>query len=90
MLESSISIKGQITIPKQVRNSLKLKAGDRITFVTDGEKAILLPIRGDLLSLRGLLKRYSGGKSQAAQSLRAQAKHHIQSRYHQHRQGPAA
>ena len=79
MDESSLSIKGQVTIPKNVRNSLKLKPGDRVTFVTDGHQAILLPIRGDLLSLRGLLKPYAG-----------QAKLHVVTRYHRHRQGPGA
>lgn len=91
MDESSLSIKGQVTIPKSVRNSLKLKPGDRVTFVTDGHQAILLPIRGDLLSLRGLLKPYAGRKKGLTQeALLAQAKHHVVTRYHRHRQGPAA
>ena len=90
MDESSLSIKGQVTIPKNVRNSLKLKPGDRVTFVSDGHQAILLPIRGDLLSLRGMLKRYAGRKGLTPEALLAQAKHHVATRYHQHRQGPEA
>lgn len=90
MDESSLSIKGQVTIPKNVRNSLKLKPGDRVTFVSDGHQAILLPIRGDLLSLRGLLKRYAGRKGLTQEARLAQAKHHVVTRYQQHRQGPAA
>jgi AbrB family looped-hinge helix DNA binding protein len=90
MFESSLSVKGQVTIPKLVRNSLKLKPGDRVTFVTDGHQAILLPIRGDLLSLRGLLKAYAGRKALTKEALIAQAKHHVATRYHRHRQGPSA
>ena len=30
MLESSITVKGQTTIPKAVRDSLGVKAGDRV------------------------------------------------------------
>jgi len=90
MFESSLSIKGQVTIPKHVRNSLKLKPGDRVTFVTDGHQAILLPIRGDLLGLRGLLKPYAGHKTLTKEALLAQAKHHVTARYHKHRQGQAA
>ena len=90
MLESSISFKGQITIPKQIRNSLKLKPGDRVTFVADGDKAILMPIRGDIFSLKGLLKPFARKKSLKLHDMRMLAKQQAVSRYHQHRQGPTA
>ena len=33
MLESSVTMKGQTTLPKAVRDSLAVKAGDRIRYI---------------------------------------------------------
>ena len=38
MVAGKLTSKGQITIPKQVRESMGLKAGDIVEFVTKGEK----------------------------------------------------
>jgi len=34
--------KGQITLPKDVRQSLGLSEGDRVTFILQGDKAIMM------------------------------------------------
>ncbi len=45
MITATITSKGQITIPKDVRKSLHLHAGDRVAFVVHGEnEAVLTPI----------------------------------------------
>ncbi len=45
MLESSITKKGQTTLPKPVRETLGIQAGDRVRYVIfDGEVRIL-PVR---------------------------------------------
>ncbi len=45
MIESSVTKKGQTTLPKPVRESLGLQAGDRVRYViADGEVRIL-PVR---------------------------------------------
>ena len=45
MIESSVTKKGQTTLPKPVRDSLGLQAGDRVRYViADGEVRIL-PVR---------------------------------------------
>ncbi len=42
---ATITSKGQITIPKAVRESLHLHSGDRITFVLQGEnEAVFKPV----------------------------------------------
>ena len=62
MWGTSITSKGQVTIPKEIRKALGLKTGDRVEFVADGDKAILFPVQGDLLGLKGVLKPYYQNK----------------------------
>ncbi|MHB1907437.1 MAG: AbrB/MazE/SpoVT family DNA-binding domain-containing protein [Nitrososphaerales archaeon] len=47
---SPISEKGQVTIPKQVRDLLELKAGDRIAFVAKGSNIVVKKARTKRLS----------------------------------------
>ncbi len=49
-----ISSKGQITIPKEVREALKLEPGDRVEVRVEGNIAILEPLRKPSDSMRGL------------------------------------
>ena len=45
MLESSVTMKGQTTLPKAVRDSLAVKAGDRVRYVIVEEGALIMPVR---------------------------------------------
>ena len=55
MLESAVTKKGQTTLPKPVRDTLGVKAGDRVRYVVlDGEVRIL-PVR-PIRRLFGVLK----------------------------------
>jgi antitoxin PrlF len=57
MPKSTITSKGQVTIPKEVRDQLGLKPGDRVDFVKDRTGRFLLrPINTDFRSLRGIIK----------------------------------
>lgn len=45
MTTATLTTKGQVTIPKAVRDSMQLNAGDRVEFIiTDGGEALLRPI----------------------------------------------
>jgi AbrB family looped-hinge helix DNA binding protein len=45
MVLSTITSKGQITIPKVVRDSLRLHQGDKVEFfITEGKEALLRPV----------------------------------------------
>jgi antitoxin PrlF len=46
MPTSTISSKGQITVPLEVRKRLGLKPGDRVEFVTDNGHTMIRPMRG--------------------------------------------
>jgi antitoxin PrlF len=43
---STISSKGQVTVPIEVRHRLGLKEGDRVEFVFEEGKTVLRPARG--------------------------------------------
>ena len=45
MFESSITIKGQTTLPKPVRDSLKVKPGDKVRYVILDEGVLIMPVR---------------------------------------------
>jgi len=47
-----LSSKGQVTIPKSVREALKLEEGDQVIFRVDGERALLARTE-NLLELAG-------------------------------------
>ena len=56
MVTATITSKGQITIPKNVRVSLHLHTGDRVAFVVHGHsEAILTPITRSVDEVYGTL-----------------------------------
>ena len=56
---TSITQKGQITIPKRIRQKLNLQPKDQLVFVQRGDEIILKPIR-DILSMRGSVQDVRG------------------------------
>jgi AbrB family looped-hinge helix DNA binding protein len=40
----TISSKGQIAIPKEIRDSLDIKEGDRLTYKVEGGRIVLEPV----------------------------------------------
>lgn len=58
MPTATVTSKGQITLPRQVREHLHLAEGDRVDFQIDLEGEVrLLPIRHSVLELAGFLRR---------------------------------
>ena len=58
MPSATLTSKGQITLPKPVRERLHLKPGDRVEFVIDAEGEIRVKTSGgDVRDLKGLLHR---------------------------------
>ena len=57
MTGSRITSKGQITVPKAVRETLALASGDRIAFVIHNDGTVTVEAETiELKSLRGVLK----------------------------------
>lgn len=55
MLESTITSRGQTTVPKAVREALALKAGDRVRYTIEGSAVRIVPLR-PISRLRGIVR----------------------------------
>ncbi len=56
MLDSVITRKGQVTIPKPIRDQLGLKEGEKVMFIRRGEEVLLKVLRGSVLDLKGSVR----------------------------------
>lgn len=64
---STVSTKGQVTIPQEIRIRLGLKEGDRVEFVTSGETTIIRPARDSrnpFQAYAGILGTFRGGEKE--------------------------
>lgn len=56
--EARVTSKGQITIPKKVRDDLGMKAGDRIAFTLRPDGLVLMRVKNkSVMSLAGSLRK---------------------------------
>ena len=75
---STITRKGQVTIPAEIRRALHLKEGDTVTWRQDGDEVRLLPARFSLESAFGSIEPRQRPEDfealeQAAKAAKAQA-----------------
>lgn len=54
-IAATVTSKGQVTIPKAVRDALGIRAGDELIFRVEGDRA-LLARTPDLLALAGTIR----------------------------------
>ncbi len=55
-MESAITVKGQATIPKAIREHLRLKPGDRVKFFLHPDGSVALLPKRPNSALRGIVK----------------------------------
>ena len=55
-MESAITVKGQATIPKAIREHLRLRPGDRVKFFVHRDGTVVLLPKLSASALRGMLK----------------------------------
>jgi len=75
MPTSILTSKGQTTLPKEVRKALGLKPKDRIVYIIENDRVILIPVRGTLLDLKGSVK--SAEKPMDFEKIRKETKQKI-------------
>lgn len=51
-----LTSKGQMTIPKEVRNALNLKPSEKVMIFVEGDQAIIKPLRGNILDIGGSIR----------------------------------
>lgn len=65
-MEATINSRGQVTLPKPIRDRLGLKAGDRIAFtIEDDGRLVVTPLTGSVMDLAGMLPRPAAPLTQA-------------------------
>ena len=55
-MDSAITVKGQATIPKPIRDHLGLKPGDRVKFFVHPDGSVVLLPKRPVAALRGIVK----------------------------------
>jgi antitoxin PrlF len=55
-MDSAITVKGQATIPKAIRDHLRVKPGDRIKFFVHPDGSVFLLPKRPVTELRGIVK----------------------------------
>jgi antitoxin PrlF len=78
---STISSKGQVTVPLEIRNRIGLSAGDRVEFVVENGQTVIRPLRSEtnpFEKYRGALKAFRSRKEINAwiSEMRDEDKHH--------------
>jgi antitoxin PrlF len=77
MRHSTVTRKGQTTIPSEIRRILQIKAGDRLEYVVEGSH-VTIRVHPGLRSLKGTLASKKGAGMSFAQIRQAAARaaHH--------------
>ena len=61
---ATVTSKGQVTIPKAVRETLDLRESDQVIFVVEGDRVVLLPLHrrplGELYNALPATRPYPG------------------------------
>ena len=53
--EATLTVKGQVTVPKEVRQQLGLRSGQKLRFSVEGDHIVVAPSRRRLSDLFGIL-----------------------------------
>lgn len=57
MTHATLTSKGQVTIPRSIRNKLNLKTGDKINFMMKDGEVLLVPVSKQVSDVFGILSR---------------------------------
>ncbi len=58
----SVTIKGQVTIPKRIRDQLGIRPGDEVNFIMDGERVVVEAVPHHHRSFYRLLPRRAAAR----------------------------
>ena len=70
MATATVTSKGQVTIPKEIRDYLKLRTGGRLEFLVDPQGSVrITPATAEVRQLKGLIS--PGGKVVSLEDMQA-------------------
>lgn len=72
MLHSTVTSKGQTTIPQKIRRALRIKPGDKLEYEVEGERATIR-VHPGVRSLKGALASNKGKRMSFAEIRHAAA-----------------
>ena len=72
MLHSTVTSKGQTTIPQKIRKALRIKPGDKLEYAVEGDRATIRVDPG-IRSLKGVLASKKGRRMSFAEIREAAA-----------------
>ncbi len=53
---STITSKGQLTLPKKIRKKLNVHSGDKVEFLIDeDDNVLILPVKTSMIKLKGMV-----------------------------------
>ena len=59
-MQATVTSKGQVTLPKPIRDRLQLEPGDKIEFLLDGDGRLRVePVTASVTQLKGMVPRPS-------------------------------
>ena len=56
VMKSTLTSKGQTTIPNEIRKRMGLKPGDGLVYSIEGERIVIRPVKGTLLDVYASVK----------------------------------
>jgi antitoxin PrlF len=81
MNKAKITFKGQVTIPKEIREALTIQKGDTVIFEVEGDHALLKPLKkkplADFYGVLPATRSYPG-----SDAIRKEVQHKIGKRLH--------
>lgn len=57
MTAATLTSKGQVTLPKSVRDRLGVQTGDRVEFIETSAGFLILPVKRELAEIKGIVPR---------------------------------
>ncbi len=57
MAAATLTSKGQVTLPKSVRDRLGVQTGDRVEFIETSAGFLILPVKRELTEIKGIVPR---------------------------------
>ena len=57
---STVTTKGQVTIPKAIRDVLHIQPHDKVDFIQEGDRVVLVPVK-TMKDLRGSVRAVGNG-----------------------------